>query len=240
MSSMAMATHPTSFAPEQCQLCDGPISRTKFLEIQARIRESEKQKLAEQRRILEVESVRVQQEANARADQRIAIAAKALAAAELRAKQVEASTDDRVRAAVEGERAAVREAMELQFQREKEDNAAANARAHEALQKKVDDFQRQLANKTASELGDAGEINLFEKLRDALPGDHVTRIAKGQPGADINIDVVHKGIVCGRILVDSKNRKAWQTGFATKLRADQIEVEADHAVLASTAFPSGK
>jgi myosin heavy subunit len=118
-------------------------------------------------------------------------------------------------------------------------NAEFN-REREKLQKKVKLMEHQLEKKTANELGDGGEIDLFEALREAFPGDHITRIKKGQPGADILHQVLHKGQSCGRIIIDSKNHQGWQTGFITKLRQDQLDAGAEHGILATTAFPAGK
>ncbi len=41
-------------------------------------------------------------------------------------------------------------------------------------------------------------------------------------------------------MVDSKNRKGWQNGYVTKLRQDQLDAEAQHAILATTVFPTGE
>jgi Uncharacterized protein conserved in bacteria (DUF2130) len=101
-------------------------------------------------------------------------------------------------------------------------------------------LQKKLERKTANELGDGGEIDVFEALRDAFQGDRITRILKGQPGADILHEVLFKGEVCGRIVIDSKNRQAWQDTFVSKLRKDQVEAKAEHAILATTVFPAGK
>jgi chemotaxis protein histidine kinase CheA len=118
-------------------------------------------------------------------------------------------------------------------------NAEFN-REREKLQKKVKLMEHQLEKKTANELGDGGEIDLFEALREAFPADHITRIKKGQPGADILHEVCHKGQSCGRIIIDSKNHQGWQNGFVAKLRQDQLDAGADHGILATTAFPAGK
>lgn len=83
-------------------------------------------------------------------------------------------------------------------------------REREALQKKVKTMEQQLQKKTANELGDGGEIDVFESLRDSFPNDRITRIKKGQPGADILHEVLHKGQVCGKIILDSKVRQGWQ------------------------------
>ena len=113
-------------------------------------------------------------------------------------------------------------------------------RERESFQKKLKLMEHQLQNKTANELGDGGEIDVSEALKEAFPGDRVTRIKKGQPGADILHEVLHKGQVCGRIIIDSKVRQGWQNAFMTKLRQDQVEAGAEQAILATSVFPSGE
>lgn len=117
------------------------------------------------------------------------------------------------------------------------DSEAATER--EALKRQVADLTRKLESKTASELGDGGEVDLYEELRAAFPHDRITRIQKGQPGADIRHQVVHNGEVCGTILYDSKNHTQWRTSFAEKLKADQTEEGADYAILSTLRFPQG-
>lgn len=117
---------------------------------------------------------------------------------------------------------------------------SASTREREALIKKMQILENQLKKKTANELGDGAEIDLFEALRESFSGDKITRIPKGQAGADILHEVLYKGEVCGRIIVDSKNRQSWQNAFVTKLRQDQVAASAEHAILATTVFPSGK
>jgi hypothetical protein len=113
-------------------------------------------------------------------------------------------------------------------------------RQRESFQKKIQIMENQLQRKTANELGDDGEIDVFESLRDAFHPDRITRVAKGQPGADILHEVFYKGEPCGRIIIDSKNRQAWQNTFVTKLRQDQVDAGAEHAILATTVFPAAK
>ena len=113
-------------------------------------------------------------------------------------------------------------------------------RERESLQKKMQLMDKQLQKKTANELGDGAEIDLFEALRESFPGDKITRIPKGQAGADILHEVLYKGESCGKIIVDSKNRQSWQNGFVTKLRQDKVEAGAEHAILATTVFPASK
>jgi hypothetical protein len=117
---------------------------------------------------------------------------------------------------------------------------AGFTRERESWEKKVKELDRKLQRKTAQEMGDGAEIDLYEVLRAQFPGDKIVRIKKGQPGADIHHEAQYKGESCGRIVIDSKNRQAWQTAFVSKLRQDQSEASAEHAVLSTTVFPSGK
>jgi hypothetical protein len=115
-------------------------------------------------------------------------------------------------------------------------------RERESYQRKVKLMEHHLQKKTANELGDGGEIDVFENLREAFApqGDLTTRIKKGQPGADIIHEVRHKGQTCGRIIIDSKVHQGWKYDFVTKLRQDQAEAGAEQAILTTSAFPSGK
>jgi hypothetical protein len=44
-------------------------------------------------------------------------------------------------------------------------------------------MQRRLERKTARELGDPAEVDLFDQFVAALPQDQVSRVAKGVPKA---------------------------------------------------------
>ena len=70
--------------------------------------------------------------------------------------------------------------------------------------------------------------------------DRINRIPKGQSGADILHEVLYKGCSCGKVVIDSKNRQGWQDSYVTKIRQDQVEEGAEHAILATSVFPSGK
>ncbi len=117
---------------------------------------------------------------------------------------------------------------------------AQKNREAEQLQEKVNALTRQLQRKRADDLGQGAEVDVFESLKEAFPHDKITRIKSGQPGADIDHQVLQKGEVCGSILIDSKNRQGWQNAYVTKLREDQVTGKADHAILATLVFPSGK
>lgn len=128
---------------------------------------------------------------------------------------------------------------------ERDKETALNAEKSAAFDKelrlsnKVEELQRALANKTAEELGEGAEIDLFETLKEQFKGDRIERIGKGQPGADILHTVIHKGQECGGIIYDSKNHNAWRSDFVTKLAEDQVAAKADHAILSTRKFPKG-
>jgi hypothetical protein len=139
-------------------------------------------------------------------------------------------------------------AARLRAQREADEKKLAEAVANErtrayaekiSFEQQVNDLQRRLQNQTANQLGDQGEIDLFDLLRSEFPGDEISRVPKGHPGPDI----VHRVSGCGAtIIYDSKNHKVWANKWTTKLRDDMKTVSpaADHAVLVTTVFPKGE
>jgi hypothetical protein len=108
------------------------------------------------------------------------------------------------------------------------------------LTETVHALQRQLEKKTADELGEGAEIDLYEALKGEFADDRIDRVEKGIPGADIIHVVVHNGRDCGTIIYDSKNRNSWRNEYVTKLAEDQIAAKAEHAILSSHKFPGGQ
>ncbi len=152
----------------------------------------------------------------------------------------------RKQSAEQAEKLRTKELGEQREALEKDKNSAISKlqsqfnRDRESLQKQVSLLERKVQSKTANELGDAGEIDVYELLRESFRDDRISRIKKGQPGADIVHEIIYKGEVCGKIVIDAKNRKAWQHDYVTKLRKDRVEAQADHAILATNVFPAGK
>ena len=196
------------------------------------------------------------QEATQRAQEQVRLHAEHEAAAHAQLGQLTGEMQAAVadKAAIEQQMQALRESQEsvlrngIQETREAMERASREAlnaeqtkhfEEKQKIQNTVEDLQRQLENKTALELGEGAEIDLFETLRAAFPDDDITRIKRGLPGADIRHVVRHNGKACGLVLYDSKNHKSWRGDFITKLRDDQIADKADHAILATCAFPHG-
>lgn len=156
-------------------------------------------------------------------------------AAEQHAQELRGTQDKAVRDAIQE----TRDALEKGHRDAVNAEQARHFEEKQKFQNTVDDLKRQLENKTALELGEGAEVDLFETLKAAFPDDDITRIKRGVAGADIRHLVRHNGKDCGLILYDSKNHKAWRNEFVTKLRDDQIADKADHAILSTLAFPQG-
>jgi hypothetical protein len=136
----------------------------------------------------------------------------------------------------------------LEAQRQTLEKAKAEAVAAERtkaygdrmrLDTQLQELQRQLQRKTANELGEEGEVDLFEALRREFRHDTITRVAKGVPGPDIIHRIMHNGTVIGTIVFDSKNTARFDKRYVAKLRADQHRERADQAIISTTAFPPG-
>lgn len=217
---------------------------------------AEREQLATKLKEVEARESEIRKQAHAEIErQKQVLEKKAKADAEQQMKKLTAELDQAAKKLKDAEReASVRKQVAENAEKQRQKELADQRQAFEtdkklALLKQQSEFnrereslQKKLERKTANELGDGGEINVFESLRDAFDGNggKTTRIPKGENGADILHEVFHKGEACGRIIIDAKNRQAWQNIFVTKLRQDQVEAGAEHAILATTAFPAGK
>lgn len=245
----------TATLTEACPWCESPIPRAKFVEIQTRIRKAEQRKHSEvaaqlrselrekhEKDLLQQKEV-IEKRAQERANKRISEAAAQKDTATARLKQLQ---EEQTKLLEETQKKHKEELLKQRRLLEKDKDVAVlkkeaeRNRERERLQKKVSDLERQLKQSTANQLGDGAEIDLFEVLRDAFSDDKITRIGKGRPGADIRQEVMHRGLRAGVIVIDSKNRKAWQNKFVSKLRSDQMRAKADHAILSTPVFPSGE
>jgi hypothetical protein len=239
---------------EVCPLCEQPIGQDIARRIEARMREQQEAVIAQARAEMAVAAeqavttarneARAQAEAAATtrlADMQARMAQAEQARAEAAAQIAALQADQH--AAVEKRVAEIQETLTRQredLQREKEVAILAEKQKVLKLTSELADLQRKLEGKTAHELGEGSEIDLFEQLRAAFEADRIQRVPKGVNGADVIHEVVHNGRTCGRIVYDAKNRDAWQNAFAVKLNADKLAQGADHAVLSSNKFPKDK
>jgi hypothetical protein len=169
-----------------------------------------------------------------------------LARAEAEAKATAA--EDQLRSSIEAQKVQLiqclteqREAMEQALVEAVNAEKSAAFDEKMKLSTKVEELQRAIDKKTAEDLGEGAEVDLFETLKAEFDseGDRIDRVNKGQPGADILHIVIHNGKECGKIIYDSKNHKAWRDDFVTKLSEDKMAAQAEHAILSTHKFPRG-
>jgi len=257
----AGASHKPHESGEHCPWCEQPIPNDKLAEISKRIAAREHEQAAELEARLAKEKAAIEAKAAAEVEKLTRESAaretsareagKLAAAAELQSKLTEtaerASASEKQLLSLKAEQETLL-SQRLLDQRQQLETAKANELAAEKLkayedklkfEHKLADLQRQLQNKTAEELGDSAEVDLFEMLKAEFVEDRIARVEKGAAGVDIIHDVYQGGRYCGRIVYDAKNRNAWRNDYVSKLLQDQIAAKADHAILSSKVFPGG-
>ncbi len=166
---------------------------------------------------------------------KLVAAEKAQKAAEQQLETLKASQETVLKELLQQQRTVLEKANTEAINAEKSKNFKEKLKLDEKLQL----LQRQLQSKTADELGEGAELDLFEALKGKFPEDDIKRVGKGKEGADIIHKVVDGGRVCGSIVYDCKNRSAWRHEYISKLRSDQLAAKAEHAILATLVFPAG-
>ena len=105
----------------------------------------------------------------------------------------------------------------------------------------IAELNQKLKAKPSQELqGEALELDLECKLRNAFSLDDFSPVKKGQRGADILQLVFDRlGNQSGTILWETKRAQNWGGDWVQKLKGDQRESRATVAVIVSKATPSG-
>ncbi|HWE20932.1 MAG TPA: DUF2130 domain-containing protein [Hyphomicrobiaceae bacterium] len=257
---MTLFPHRQAFTPhahrqgDLCPLCEQPIAQDIARKIEARLREQYRAAIEQARTEMAAAAEQALVAARNEAKTQVEAATTArfvdLQARLAQAEQARTEAASQIAALKTGQQAAMeKHVAEIQetllrqkedLQREKEAAVLAEKAKVLKLTSELADLQRKLEGKTAHELGEGPEIDLYEQLRSAFQSDRIQRVPKGVNGADVIHEVVHNGRACGKIVYDAKNRDAWQNGFAVKLNADKLAQGADHAVLSSNKFPKDK
>jgi hypothetical protein len=108
----------------------------------------------------------------------------------------------------------------------------------ESAQREAADLKRKLEQGSQQLQGEALEYGLEELLRAAFPLDDIVEVPKGVKGADLLQRVRSpSGALCGTIVWEAKQTKAFQPAWLPKLRDDQQSVGAELAVLVTAAMP---
>lgn len=230
---------PAHAGDERCPWCDQAIPHEKFSAIRDRIAEKERQQYAEMTARLKEDFAREKAELAARVREEAQLALQTEFAERLKAAEETRLAAEAARVATES---AFNQQRELLEQEKTVAVLAEQAKAFEErqkLQERLALLQKQIENKTAQDIGEGPEADLFELLRGAFEGDRIRRVAKGLQGADVIHEIIRNGQVCGTIIYDSKSRNAWKNEFVTKLRADQLAERAEHAILSCNKLPQG-
>jgi hypothetical protein len=108
----------------------------------------------------------------------------------------------------------------------------------ESVQRELADAKRKLEQGSQQLQGEALECGLEEMLRAAFPLDEIVEVPKGVNGADLLQRVRSpSGALCGTIIWEAKQTKAFQSQWLPKLKDDQQACGAELAVLVTSAMP---
>jgi hypothetical protein len=217
-------------AMERCPLCGQPVTKAEYSRIQKQIEARVRAGLEEAEKALK-EGFERRVKAEAEKARR-----EALKAAEQQVKAAAANQEKIISQRLQTQRATLEKAKSAAVSAEKEKFFREKVKLEEQLQ----EMQRRIQKKSINELGDEGEIDLFEQLKQEFPNDQIERIKKGKQGGDILHQIVgQKGQICGKILWEVKNASRFMTKYLTDLRANQLREAADHGVLSTLVFPTG-
>lgn len=174
------------------------------------------------------EKLKVAEQVELQARQRIA-------AAEAAERNVELTVARRL----DEERGKVREATAKERDDEHRQKLAERDKIIADLKAQVEDVSRKAAQGSQQLTGEVQEIDLLEVLSAEFPNDRFERTSKGQRGADVRQTVMGPGGMAGQILWEAKRTKLWSDTWLPKLREDQRAAKADVAVIASETLPAG-
>lgn len=108
------------------------------------------------------------------------------------------------------------------------------------LRKQIDDLRRKVDQGSVQLQGEVQEVELESLLHAAFPKDRIEPVPNGRAGGDLLQAVVgNAGMVCGKILYESKRTREFSLQWLAKLRADQRAAGAQFAILVSSVLPKG-
>jgi len=232
---------------EKCPYCSQPITHQELEQIEARIKadfdakmrrfelearariETDEKKIAEEKRLLEQERARSEQLRKQLGDEKLTYQSKLK-------QEADAAIQAELNRLHEEHNAKQRDLIE----EGKKSGRLEGDIERRNLQKKIEDLSRQLEKKTADELGSLPEEELARRLAEAFREDKITRIPKGEQGADVRHEIYYKGIPCGLIIYESKNRKDWQNAYVDRAKEYKTVYKTSSVILVSISFPSGE
>ena len=110
----------------------------------------------------------------------------------------------------------------------------------EQMKTQVEEMKRRMEQGSTQLQGEAQELVMEELLKQTHPFDTIEEIKKGENGADILQLVTNRlGHICGAILYECKNTKAFSEAWVYKLKEDMLLKKADFGVIVTKAMPKG-
>jgi hypothetical protein len=108
----------------------------------------------------------------------------------------------------------------------------------EQQQKLIEEMKRKIEQGSMQLQGESQETLLEQILKENFPFDIIEEVGKGVEGADcIQLVRNNSGVICGRIIYESKRTKAWSNSWIDKLKTDKRTSGSDVAILVSQVFP---
>lgn len=105
-------------------------------------------------------------------------------------------------------------------------------------QKLIEELKRKSEQGSMQLQGESQEILLEEIIKENFPFDLLEEVGKGVEGADCIQTVRNSsGIICGKIIYESKRTKGWSNNWVDKLKTDKRNTGADVAILVTQTFP---
>jgi hypothetical protein len=228
-------------ATERCPWCGSKISRIEYQRIRNQIAEEERARLAKAEQALRHQFATEQQKTTATAKAEVEKAKRNAAAQIEKARKDTAAREKAIRRQA-AEAATVALAPKI---------AAAVADATkgwhgeklrltaelEALKRKVEN-----THTPAHTRGEVSEVNLLQAMTAAFPEpeSRLRRVARGQPGPDLIMEIFRNGSLAGIIIIDVKDVSRWSNKFINKIAADARKENADFCIIASNVLPAGE
>lgn len=141
---------------------------------------------------------------------------------------------------MDAERGRVREAAKNEVLEQIRLKDAEKDKVISDLKTRIGELQRKAEQGSQQLQGEVAELALEEMLRLKFPRDTIEPVPKGAKGADCIQRVFNSaGQVCGALIWESKNHKAWSDNWFSKLKEDQLQARVEIAAICSTVLPKG-
>lgn len=106
------------------------------------------------------------------------------------------------------------------------------------LRREVAELQRRLEQAPPQIRGEVLERSLEDILVSTFRTDQIEPVPRGTRGADVIQRVIQAGQRYGTIIWESKRRRTWSNSWIDKLKENQRRINAEIAIIATTALPS--